>query len=176
MSRHRGWLGAIVIWGTLGLAACSSSSSSTTAAAGSSVPAPTGAPTSVTQGVNPGGDFCTLLKAEKAKAAKLSSTIGAAVASNDFATTKKTLTDYFNAIGQDLAAVEASMTDAPADVQAAVQTVNQYFAQLQSALASASSMQDLATSFTASANTAAMKAAGKTLKAYTTSQCGTQTP
>jgi hypothetical protein len=177
MSRYREWLGTIVVSSAMLLAACSSSSSSSTTAAGTNVPAATSAPSSVTQGVNPGGDFCTLLKAEKAKAAKLSSTIGAAVATNDFATTKKNLTDYFNALGQDLAQIEASMTDAPADVQAAVQTVNQYFTQLQTALANASSLQDLETSFNASTtDTSAIKAAGKTLKAYVTAQCGTQSP
>jgi prophage DNA circulation protein len=137
---------------------------------------PTSAPTTVTQGANPGGDFCTLLKAEKVKAAKLSSTISTAFATNDFATTKKALTAYFDALAQDLAQVEASMTDAPADVQAAVQTVNQFFTQLQSSLANASSLTDLQTSFTANLDTAALKSAGKVLSAYTTSQCGTQSP
>lgn len=180
MRSHRALLGAIVVSSAMVLAACTSSSSSPTNAAPPSATAPaptgstsTGTTSTGTQGANPGSDFCTLLKAEKAKAAKLGTTIGTAFASNDFATTKKTLTAYFAAVGQALAQVEASMSSAPANVQAALQTVNVFFSQLQSSVASASSLTELQTNISAAANTANLKQAGATLKAYTTSQCGT---
>lgn len=173
MRSHRAWLGAIVVSTTMVLAACSSSpSSSSTVAAASSAAAPTTSPSTATQGANPGGDFCTLLKAEKAKVNKLGKTMGTAFASQDFASTKKMLTTYFAAVAQSLAEVEASMSSAPADVQAALQTINDYFSQLQSALASASTLTELETSLSAQTNTAEINAAGATLKAYSTSQCG----
>jgi hypothetical protein len=103
---------------------------------------------------------------------KLGSTLGTAIASNDFATTKQTLAAFFATTGQGLAQVETTMTDAPANVQAALTVVNQYFSQLQSVIASSTSMKQLETSMASQANNAQIKAAGQTLDAYTKSQCG----
>ena len=124
--------------------------------------------------MNPGSDFCTLLKAEKAKAAQLGKNLGTAFASSDFATTKKNLTAYLAAVAQSVGQVEASMGDAPANVQAALQTLNQFFAGLQSAVSSSSTLTELSTKMNAAVSTAKLKQAGAVLKAYTTSQCGTQ--
>ena len=165
------WLGAIVVSSSMALAACSSSSSpSTTTAPGT--PAPASASSTAPQGANPASDFCLKLRSENAKFAQLSKTLGTAFASQDFAATKQTLTTYFDAVGQALADLESSMISAPADVQAALQTVNQYFTKLQSALAGATSLQELGTAFGSVGSTPQLKAAGATLKAYGTAQCG----
>jgi hypothetical protein len=165
------WLAAIVFSGAMVLSACNSSStpdtSSPAAGTGATTPAATSNP-----GANPTSDFCTQLKTENAKFAQLGKTFGAAIASHDFATTKQTLATYFSAVAQAMSEVEASMSSAPADVQAALQTVNQYFSQLQSEIANASSLKQLETSLAAQGNSAQLKAAGATLSAYSKSQCG----
>jgi hypothetical protein len=178
MRTRRAWLAAIVVSSVVALAACSSSASSpTTVAGGTNAPgsataSSTTEPSTPVQGANPGGDFCKLLKAEKTKVSQLSKTLGTALGSNNFASTKKTLTTYFDAVAQALSEVEASMGDAPADVQAALQTVNQYFAQLRSGVTSASSLTDLGTNLSSQMNSNELKKAGETLGAYTVSQCG----
>jgi len=175
MGRQREWLGAFVVAGALVLAACSSgSSTNAVASSGPALPsaAATSPPATTTQGVNPGGDFCTGLKAEKANLDKLSKTLGTAIASKDYATTKQTLQTYFGATMQAIAQVEALMSDAPANVKAALNTVNQYISQFQSAIASSTSLQQLGTSMAALGNTSQLKGAGKVLSAYTKAQCG----
>jgi hypothetical protein len=173
MSNRRAWLGTIVVVSALVLAACSKSSTpGATSTGGAPVSVPASVPGSVAQAVNPGSDFCTELKTENAKAAALGKTFGSALASKDFATTKQTLAAYFGAVSQSLAQVEASMSSAPANVQAALGVVNQFFGKVQSAVASANSMKELETSMTNVSNTAQLKVAGATLSAYSKSQCG----
>ena len=180
MRDHRVALRLVVVTCAVVLAGCTSSSP--TVAASSAPPAPpasSAAPTSTDSassvpGTNPGSALCLQIAAEKTQVSQLSSTLGTAFASQDLATVKSTLKTYFAAVAQVMGQVEASMSSAPANVQAALVTVNGFFTQLQSAVDGAKSMQELQTSITSIGNTKQMAAAGKVLAAYTTSQCGTQ--
>lgn len=177
MRDHRIALRLVVVTCAVLLAGCKSSSS--TVAASSAPPASSAAPSSTESassvpGANPGSALCLQIAAEKAKVSQLSTTLGTAFASQDLATVKSTLKTYFAAVAQVMGEVESSMSSAPANVQAALVTVNGFFTQLQSAVDSAKSMQELQTSITGIGNTKQMAAASKTLAAYTTSQCGSQ--
>ena len=169
MSGRRVWLGTIVVSVALVLSACSKSSTpAASTALGSS-----GAPAPSLQGVNPGGGFCSELKTENAKSAQFSKTFGTAAASQNITSIKQTLGTYFTQAEGEIARVEATMTSAPANVQAALTTINHYFSQLQSAISSATSMQQLEASMASLGKDAAsLKGAAETLKAYATSQCG----
>lgn len=177
MRDHRIALRLVVAACAVLLAGCSSTSSTVAASSGppaSSAPPASTAPASNEPGSNPGSALCVQIAAEKTKVSQLSSTLGTAFASQDLATVKSTLKTYFAAVAQVMGQVEASMSSAPANVQAALVTVNGFFTQLQSAVDSAKSMQELQTSITSIGNTKQMAAASKTLAAYTTAQCGTQ--
>jgi hypothetical protein len=169
MSNRRAWLGTMVVPCALALAACSSGSS--TSAASSNTP-PSSVSATTPQGANPGSGFCSELNAENAKLGHLGQTFSAAVASHNLASIKQTLGTYLTSAADAMVKVEASMSSAPANVQAALATVNQFFSQLRSAVANASTLKQLETSLGAAGNPAQLQAAGKTLDAYTTSQCG----
>jgi hypothetical protein len=158
----------IVVSCTLVLGACSKSSTPS-AASTTSGPAPV---QTTTGGANPGSDFCTELQTEKTKLSQLGQTFGAAIASKNLTAIKQSLGTYFTAVEGAMASVEASMSSAPADVQAALTTVNAAFTQMQTAITSASSMKDLETSMEAFGSQPQLKAASKTLTAYTKSECG----
>jgi hypothetical protein len=163
---------AVAVLGSLVLAACSKSSAPAASAGAAVSTIPTAPPSTGTQGSNPLSGFCTELKAENTKASALGSTFGAAVASHNLTKMKQALGTFFTNLSQELAAVEAQMASAPSNVQAALKVVNQFFTQLQSEVANASSLQGLEASMAASGNSPALKAAGKTLDDYGKSQCG----
>lgn len=160
---------AIVVAGTLVLGACSKSATPSASAPPSSGPAPV---ETMTGGANPGSDFCTELQTEKVKLSQLGTTFGAAIASKNLPAIKTAMATYFTAVEGAMANVEASMASAPSDVQAALTTVNAAFTQMQTAISSATTMKDLETSMAAFGSQPQLKAASKTLTAYTTSQCG----
>ena len=179
MSRRAARLAVVVVVGSMVLAACSSGGSTTSAASSPASPSGVGGvatspPATATTGpgANPGSDYCTGLASEKTAMSKLSQTIGTAVASQDFATTKTTLATFFSTTAQALAQVETSMTGAPANVQAALGVVNQFFTHLQSAIASSTSLKQLGLAFEDQANSAQLRAATKVLDDYTKAQCG----
>jgi hypothetical protein len=60
-------------------------------------------------------------------------------------------------------------------VQAALKTVNQFYAQLRSAVESATSTSQLESSLVGLGKNPELTSATSTLSAYTTSQCGTST-
>jgi hypothetical protein len=170
MWKRRAGLGISMVVAAVSLAACSKSTPTNAASSPPSIAATesqTPAP-----GVNAGGSFCTTLKAEKAKEQQLGKEFASTATTPDLATIKQNFDRLFAAEAQSMARVEAAMTSAPANVQAAVQVVNQYVSQLKSTIDNATSLQQLGASLSQLSSTKQFAAAGKVLAAYTTSQCG----
>jgi hypothetical protein len=162
------------------LASCKSHSTASVASGPASSPASspagsTGGTASQTPapGSNPLSSFCTQLQAERAKSAQLGKQFASAVTTPDLASIKKNFDAFFATEAQSIARVEATMTSAPADVQAALKVVNQFFLQLKSTIDNATSLQQFETSMRQYAHAKQLAAAGKVLANYTRSQCGT---
>lgn len=174
--RMRWAMWILAMAGALSLAACSSGKTTTNAASGApAAKSATANPSTPQSGANPGGDFCTALKQQQASVANLPKTFGQAIGSGDFATIKKTLSAFFDTMQQSLAKVELTMSSAPSNVKAALATVNQYFVQLRTTVLNATSTTQLETSMASFGQDTQLRGATKTLKAYSTSQCGVLT-
>lgn len=174
MTRRGARASAMAVVAIFVLAACSKSQSAASSPQSSSGAPPGSSPSSGSpvQGVNPGGDFCVQLKAERAKDAQLGKEFATALTTPDLASIKQSFDALFAAEAQSMARVEATMSSAPANVQAALQVVNRFFAQLKSTVDSATSLPQLEASMTQFANTKQFSAAGKVLAAYAKAQCG----
>jgi len=170
-------VGVWLVLGTLALVGCSKSGSSAasppSSPQGSTAPASASAsPSGSTAGANPTGDFCTELKAQQAKFTQMNQEFATAFQSG-LASYQKQFDTLFAAMAESIARVEATMTSAPAKVRAAVQVMNDFLGKLKTAVDGATSMNELGTSMNQLVSDKTFAAAGRVLRAYTKSQCGT---
>ena len=119
MVKHRNLVGIAVMAAAVSVSACSStttsgSSATTTHPSGTNAAAPSGGSSS----------FCGALVRESSDAAKLSTNFSQSLGSGNFSTAQQTLNSYLAQVSQDLAKVESSMNSAPANVQNALQVIN----------------------------------------------------
>jgi hypothetical protein len=113
--------------------------------------------------------LCGLLD-NSAGSAKFESEIEADIESGNFAATKQ----LFVSLSQDMQKLAASgvFSGAPANVQAAIKTIETVVPQLNTALGNATNMQQLTAAFEAMGSTPGIAAAETTLGSYSTAHCG----
>jgi hypothetical protein len=175
MIKHPTMVGIALIAGALALTACGSGSP--TAAAGSAAASTTAqatsaSPTAPVTGSNTSGNLCTELKQARTNAASITSTFAASVRAGKFSTIKQTLHLFFQSVEAKLAQVEGTMTSAPANVQAALTTINGLYTQLSSAVDHSTSLAGLSAAMIPIGKNTQVKAAIDVLAAYAVSQCG----
>ena len=189
MVKHGSLAVVTLLLAALGLGGCSSGTSTSAGSASShtsvAVQPSTGIQSSVASAIASqaasisSGDFCTAIGQAHAYFLTIAPTLAKAYATGKFSSIKQELESFWAAAVQGLAKVESTMTSAPANVQAALTTVNKAYAQFQSAVANSTSEAQLAVSMGAVGNNLQMRQADQTLTAYGKSQCGslaTSTP
>ncbi|HYA67423.1 MAG TPA: hypothetical protein VED63_01710 [Acidimicrobiales bacterium] len=149
------------------LAACSLSTTSSTAAKSASS-------ASSQAGANSVSSFCRYLVNSQSETSQLTTTMTQAIASANVTTAKQALDSLLSTIDQDLAMAESKIGAVAADIQAAITTVNNFFAEAKTAIANATSLSQMGTAM-AGLDTQQLEDAGETLTAYANSQCGTAT-
>jgi hypothetical protein len=122
-------------------------------------------------GLVPGGSVCTFLD-NQGGSAKISSAIGSAVQSGNFASAQQTLLKLFSEIAKDAPAAEAALRSAPGNVQAAFKAMISYDAQFKTAIASATSFAGLGMALASLGNNPTLKSASTTVGQYATAKCG----
>jgi hypothetical protein len=177
MIKHPRMLGVALIAAALALTACGSAS--TPAAAGSGAAATASRTTSASAtapvtGSNTGGGFCTELKQTQASAASIASKFATSFRAGKFSTIKQTLHLFFQSVEAKLAQVEGTMASAPANVQAALTTINGLYAQLSAAVDNSTNLAQLSAAMVPIGKNTQIQAATNTLAAYAVSQCGSQ--
>jgi hypothetical protein len=180
MIKYRAGLAVLVAGSAFALAACGSSNSggspsSSSSPSSAAAAATTSTPAAVT-GVNANGPFCTTVKAEQVDIAKLEPTFVAAFETGNFTKIKEIELAFFDHVFADAKQVENSMGSVPANVQAALGVINGFFTQVDDAVKSATSLQDLEAKMITLGKDPSFKAAGEVLAAYGKEQCGTTTP
>jgi len=148
-------------------ATASSSSTAATPTAGA-----TTTPAATTAAVAAGGAFCDQLKVSQVAVAGQESAFAKSVIAGSFPSIKSSLSIYFHQLLGNLAAVEASMGNVSANVQAAVITVNKTYAKLVAAVDGATSLSQMSASFAALGKDPALRPALATLKTWGEGQCG----
>jgi len=143
----------------------------TTAASASATTVSSGSPT-LSGGTAATGPFCDQLKTSQGTLATQTSQYAKAVETGNFAGIKSTLSTFFHKAEGQLATVESTMTGAPANVQAALTTVNQTYTRMVSAVDNSTSLTQLSAAFVALDKNPSLKPAFATLTAYGESQCG----
>jgi len=180
MIKRAAWCGAALLAGTLALTGCGSSSSPSSNAQASSAPAlasvtptPAAAASSPAVGTNAGSDFCTSLKQAHSDMSQMTANMAKSMAGGSFATREQNLSAFMQAVITELAKVESTMTNAPANVQAALTVVNQWYAQATTVVTQSKSSTQLVLALaTLGRNTTGLRAASDTLTAYGKAQCG----
>jgi hypothetical protein len=179
MVKRSAWSAAVLLAAAMVLTACSSGSKP--AAASSSTPAvaaqsstPAALPTGTVAGSNTGSSFCGDLTAARTYFASLEPTLIKGAESGSYATYKADMGSFLSKALNGLAAVESTMTGAPANVQAALTVVNKAYLSMQTAVASSTSLTSLGLAMEGilGRNENQLKAASNTLTAYAVSQCG----
>lgn len=169
MIGRRAWIGIAVVPLGLGLAACSSGSNSasptTTKASTVTTPALKG-------GSDPNSTFCKNLSQENATESTLSTGLSNAMKSNNLATIKAAFNSFLVATQGELGKVTGAASSAPADVKAAFKTVTDFYAQLKTTVAGASSVAQIQSSLTSLTGAPAISSAGTTISGYVTGLCG----
>jgi hypothetical protein len=170
-SRKLTALGVLVMTGAVSLAACSSGTNSSAAKTGTSSSAKSATGTPSQTGSNPGSSFCNGLTNSQSESAQLATTMAQAVQSGNVSTAKQALDSVLTTIAQDLNTVESKMSSVPANVQAAITTVNNFFTQAKTAIANTTSLSQMGMAM-AGLDTQQLKDASATLAGYAASQCG----
>ena len=179
MIGRRAWIGIAVVPLGLGLAACSSGSNSaspttTKASSGSTATTP-----ALKGGSDPTSTFCKNLSQENATESTLSTGLSNAMKSNNLATIKAAFNSFLVATQGELGKVTGAASSAPADVKAAFKTVTDFYGQLKTTVAGASSVAQIQSSLTSLTGAPAISSAGTTISGYVTGLCGeaaTSTP
>lgn len=127
------------------------------------------------KGSHPRGALCTDLKAEEANAGKIGLSISKALGSGNFAAAKQALITAFNADLKASQPAAAQLRSAPANVQAAFKAILNELSVVKSAIANASNLPALESSFLKLGQSPKLTAASATLTNYITAQCGSLT-
>jgi hypothetical protein len=175
MIKHPTMVGIALIAGALALTACGSSSPTAaagSAAASTTAPATSASPTAPVTGSNSNGNFCTEMKQTQTNAASIASTFATSFRAGKFSAIKQTLHLFFQTVEAKLAQVEGTMTSAPANVQAALTTINGLYTQLSSAVDHSTSLAGLSAAIVPIGKNTQIRAATNVLAAYALSQCG----
>jgi hypothetical protein len=124
------------------------------------------------KGSNPGSTLCKDLKAEENQSNSLGGTIASALESGNFATAKQ---EMINAINQGLKEASPALSvlqGAPSSVQNAMKTLISFDGQFKSIIENSTSLTNMESSFETLATNPNIAAAGTTVSAYVTAQCG----
>lgn len=170
MRRSAAWAAALAVAAAV-LAGCgggggSTSQSTSPAATQSATASPTA--TAVAAGA-----FCQDLTQAQKVGDSMETTMVSAMSSGSFTKIQQQLETFWTSASQGLHRVEGAMSSAPANVQAAVATVNSFYGQFLTAVKTSTSVQQLGTKVASLGANPQLQKAYLTLKTYDTQRCGT---
>jgi hypothetical protein len=109
---------------------------------------------------------CTAFNSEETQSSGLGTALEQAFASGNFASIKAAMLTEFTNLDTDVSKAKSYLSSAPANVQAAFDTIANAFGQLKTALENATSLTQLESSFTALGSNTGLTAAGQVLATY----------
>ena len=173
MNSH-GWKPGITLGCNSEIQGCSGGSTASSSPV--VIPTTTTATTAArTGGFNSNSTFCKDLAQESAAETTLSTGLSDAMKTNDLATIKTAFNTFLDATQVELQKVTGAASSAPANVKAAFKTITDFYAQLKTTVAGASSVAQIQSALTSLTSNAAATSADTTISAYVTGQCGTTT-
>jgi hypothetical protein len=119
---------------------------------------------------------CRDLGKEQAQSSKFATTLEQALASGNFTTIKKAVLSEFAEVTKAITAAKNHLGSPPANVKAALTTVQSAFTQLEASVRSSTSLSQLETAFESFGQNAKLKSAGMVLANYYGHKCGVTTP
>jgi hypothetical protein len=124
------------------------------------------------KGSNPGSTLCKDLKAEENQSNSLSGTIASALESGNFATAKQEMINSINQGLKEASPALSALQGAPSSVQNAMKTLISFDGQFKSIVENSTSLTNMESSLETVATNSKIAAAGTTVSAYVTAQCG----
>jgi len=119
---------------------------------------------------------CTALNGEQTQSSKLATSLEQAFASGNFATIKAAVLSEFTQLNQSVAKAKGLLGSAPANVQAAFNTIANVFLQLKTQIQNSTSLTGLEAAFTSLGSSTKLVSASKVLSSYFGAKCATTTP